>query len=58
MGDNHGNPISLPSWGEVISYPLHDKDDEDVHYEYRDDGVDGNKSNVDDGGGDEVSVGT
>ena len=35
----------------VIPCPLHD---EDVHYEYRD----GNNSNVDDGVGDEVSVGT
>ena len=42
----------------VISCPLHDQDDEDVHYEYRDDDVDGNNSSVDDGGGDEVSVGT
>ena len=38
----------------VISCPLHDQDDEDVHYEYRD----GNNSNVDDGGGAEVSVRT
>ena len=38
----------------VISCPLHDEDDEDVHYEYRD----GNNSNVDDGVGDEVSVRT
>ena len=42
----------------MISCPLHGEDDEDVDYEYRDDGVDGNNSNVDDGGGDEVSVGT
>ena len=38
----------------VISCPLHDQDDEDVHYEYRD----GNNSNVEDGGGAEVSVRT
>ena len=42
----------------MISCPLHGEDDEDVDYEYRDDDVDGNNSNVDDGGGDEVSVGT
>ena len=39
----------------VISCPLHYQD---VHYAYRDDGVDGNNSNVDDGVGDEVSVRT
>ena len=42
----------------MISCPLHDQDDEDVHYECRIDDVIGNNSNVDDGGGDEVSVGT